>query len=84
MNPQAGSNKPPPRERKKTLLGWFVSREEPDTDYLPDLKTQWADIDRPDRIKFILGGIFSAVLFIAALVLIYFILAAIVGWLGLG
>jgi hypothetical protein len=83
MNPQTGSQEPP-GEKKKTLLGWFVSREEPDKEYLPDLKSQWANMGRPDRVKFILGAIFSAVVFIAALVVVYFILAAIVGWLGLG
>lgn len=84
MNPQTGSQKPPNKENKKNLLGWFVSREEPDKDYLPDLKSQWTNMNRPERVRFVLGAIFGAVVFIGALVLVYFILAAIVSWLGLG
>lgn len=84
MNPQTGSQKAPDTKNKKTLMGWFVSREEPDKEYLPDLKSQWANMKRPERVRFVLGAIVGLVVFIAALVLVYFILAAIVGWLGLG
>lgn len=84
MKADQGSQKPAEKEKKKTFMGWFVAREEPDEDYLPDLKSQWAKMERAERIKFIFGGIFGVVVFIAALVLVYFLLAAIVGWLGFG
>jgi len=84
MKPDNSSNTPPQHEKKKTLMGWVLSREEPDKAYLPDLKSQWAMMDRPDRVKFVLGAILGALLFVAALVLVYYLLAAIVGWLGMG
>lgn len=84
MKPENSSQKPPQQEKKKTMMGWFVSREEPDKAYLPDLKSQWAVMDPPEKVKFVLGAILGAVLFVAALVLVYYLLAAIVGWLGMG
>lgn len=84
MKPQKTPQKPAQKEKKKSIMGWFTSREEPDKDYVPDLKSQWANMEHADRVKFVVGAIFGAVVFIAALVLVYFILAAIVGWLGLG
>lgn len=84
MKADKSSQKPAKKDKKKTLMGWFVAREEPDEEYLPDLKSQWAKMERTERIKFIFGGLFGAVVFIAALVLVYFILAAIIGWLGIG
>ena len=84
MKPEKKSHKPEQKEDKKTLLGWFVSREEPDKDYVPDLKTQWGNMERIERTKFIMGAVIGAVIFIGALVLVYFILTAIAGWMGMG
>jgi hypothetical protein len=84
MKPQKLPQKPAQKEKKKSLMGWFTSREEPDKDYVPDLKSQWANMGQAERVKFVLGAILGAVIFIAAMVLVYLILAAIVGWLGFG
>ena len=69
----------PKDQKRKTLLGWFVSREEPDKDYMPDLKSQWGSMNCNERIKFIAGGIVGLVLFIGALLLVYILLSAIIG-----
>jgi hypothetical protein len=84
MKPENSSQKPPQQKQKKTMMGWFFSQEEPDKEYLPDLKSHWAVMDPPEKVKFVLGAILGAVLFVAALVLVYYLLAAIVGWLGMG
>lgn len=65
--------------RRKGLFGWFFTREEPDKDYLPDLKSQWNKMDTSERIKFIAGAIVGAALLIGALVLVYVLLSAMVG-----
>jgi hypothetical protein len=66
-------------KRRKGLLSWFFTREEPDKDYLPDLKSQWNKMDTSERIKFIAGAIVGAAFFIGALVLVYVLLSAMVG-----
>jgi hypothetical protein len=65
-------------EKRKTLFGWFLARDEPDKEYLPDLKHQWEHMDRSDRVKFILGVLVGALLFIGSLILVYLLLAAMV------
>ena len=67
------------KKEKKTLLGLFFAREEPDKEYLPDLKTQWGKMDQKERIKFILGAIFGLIIFVGALILVYIALIAIRG-----
>lgn len=79
MTEEKGSKAPSEKEKGKSLLGWFITREEPDQDYLPDLKTQWELMNRTDRVKFVIGAVVGAVLFIGALLLVYMILSAIVG-----
>jgi len=82
MAPKKDSQKLPPKKEKKTLLGWFFSREEPDKDYLPDLKSQWANMGTSERVKFIFGAIFGAVVFVTALLLAFWIMSTIIGLLG--
>lgn len=65
--------------KKPPLLSWFVTREEPDKDYLPDLKTQWAQLTTIGRIKFIIGALIGAALFFAALYMVYLLLSAMAG-----
>ncbi len=67
------------KEKRPSLLSWFVSKEEPDKDYMPDLKAQWANMSAPDRVKFVLGGLIGLILFIGALLLVYLILGALIG-----
>jgi len=79
MGNQPSSEKPPIKEKRKPLSGWFVTREEPDKDYLPDLKSQWAHMDSTERVKFVIGAIVGAMLFIGALILVYWLLSAMIG-----
>jgi hypothetical protein len=79
MGNQPSSEKPPIKEKRKPLSSWFVTREEPDKDYLPDLKSQWADMDSAERAKFVIGAIVGALLFFGALILVYWLLSAMIG-----
>jgi hypothetical protein len=78
MRNQPSSQKPPIKEKKKPLSGWFFTREDPDKDYLPDLKSQWAQMDNAERAKFVIGAIVGAMLFIGALTLVYWLLSMMV------
>ena len=73
------NKKPKDKEpgKKRTILGAFLAREEPDEDYIPDLKEQWHSMGRSERIKFILGGLVGLILFIGGITLIYLIILAI-------
>ncbi len=75
-NEQPGSKK---KTKRTSLLNWLVSKEEPDKDYMPELKSQWAKMTIPDRVKFVLGGLIGLILFIGALLLVYLILNALIG-----
>jgi hypothetical protein len=74
-NPQMHSNKDP----KKSLLGSFLGKGEKDETYFPELKEQWQNMERKDRLKFTLGAIFGLILFISALVLVFLALNALRG-----
>jgi len=67
------------KKEKKTLLGLFFAREEPDKAYFPDLKTQWRKMDQHERIKFILGALVGLIIIVGALILVYIALVAIRG-----
>jgi hypothetical protein len=79
MGKQPSSEKPPAKGNRKTLLGWFVTREAPDNDYLPELKSQWGTMDSAERAKFLMGAIVGALLFIGALILVYWLLSMMIG-----
>jgi hypothetical protein len=79
MGNQPNSKKPPIKDKRKPLSGWFFTREEPDKDYLPDLKSQWGQMDSAERGKFIIGAFFGAMLFIGALILVYWLLSMMIG-----
>lgn len=79
MTEQKSSKKPTQDKERKTLLGWFFSREEPDKDYLPDLKSQWETMNSTERVKFVVGAIVGVALFVGALLLVYLLLSSFVG-----
>jgi hypothetical protein len=79
MGNQPNSEKTPIKDKRKHLSGWFVTREEPDKDYLPDLKSQWGQMNSAERGKFIIGALFGALLFIGALILVYWLLSMMIG-----
>lgn len=65
-------------EKRRTILDMLITRQEPDKDYLPDLRSQWEIMDSGERLKFVIGSLFGLVIFIGALLLVYFALAAII------
>ena len=69
-------NKEP--EKRPTILGSLISKQEPDKDYLPDLKNQWGKMDTLAKVKFVLGALVGLVIFVGTLILVYLILA---GWI---
>lgn len=79
MGNQQGSEKKQESDKDKSIFGLLFSRQERDEDYMPELKSQWEQMDSPDRIKFVLGGIVGLLLFIGALALVYFLLSFMIG-----
>lgn len=65
--------------RKKTILELFFTRSERDKDYIPDLTKQWSAMDTPQRIRFVFGAVVGLIIFIGALLLVYFILSKFIG-----
>lgn len=79
MSSKDNPSRPGEKEKRNSLLGWFVSREEPDKDYVPELQSQWASLDIAGRIKFLIGALIGAILFFGALYAVYIILLALAG-----
>jgi len=79
MSRENKSKGPQQREKRNSLLGWLIAREEPDQDYVPELKTQWMQLDLAGRIKFVVGVIVGAILFFGSLYVVYLVLSAMVG-----
>jgi|LDZU01.1.fsa_nt_gi hypothetical protein len=78
MQNKKNSDEKPQKKRRKTILGAFFTREEPDKEYLPELKDQWASMEKGERVKFIIGASVGLVVFIAALVLAYMVISGII------
>lgn len=78
MGDKQGSEKKQRPDKDKTIFDLLFSRQERDQDYMPELKSQWEQMDNPDRIKFIIGGIAGLLLFIGALALTYYLLSLII------
>lgn len=66
-------------EKKESLLARFITREDPDEAYIPELESQWAHLDLMGKFKFVLGAIVGAILFFGALYLVYLLLSTMVG-----
>lgn len=65
--------------KDKSLLGSFFAREERDEEYIPELQSQWESMDSGKRVNFILGAVIGLVLFVGALILVYYLLMLIRG-----
>ena len=65
-------------KKHKTILGALFTREEPDKDYIPELKSQWGILSQSERVKFLIGAIVGLVLFFGALYLTYLVIYAII------
>ena len=72
MSKEKKSNNPHPP--KPSLLQALMSRAEWDKDYKGDLQEQWKSMNDGERARFIAGAVFALILFIAALVGVYFVI----------
>lgn len=79
MSREDKPSNPNQKEKRNSLLGWFVTREEPDQDFMPELQSQWARMDFAGRVKFVIGIIIGVVLFFGALYVVYILLSAMAG-----
>lgn len=64
------------KRKKKNFLDTFLTREEPDEDYLPDLKSQWNAMNNAERVKFVLGAIIGLMIVLGGIVLIFLLISA--------
>ena len=60
---------------KPSLMQALFTRPEKDTEYMADLQNQWAIMSRKERIKFVTGAVFGLILFLGALIGVFFILS---------
>jgi len=65
--------------QKPSLLNIFMTKEKPDKTYFPELKEQWKDMNRVDKIRFILGAFVGLIIIAGALALVYYLLVLIRG-----
>ena len=64
------------KQKKRNFLDTFLTREELDDDYLPDLKTQWNAMNNAERVKFVLGAIIGLMIVLGGIVLIFLLISA--------
>jgi hypothetical protein len=72
-----------PEQKKKnqrpSILNGLFTRPERDHEYISDLNSQWDQLDTKGRSKFIIGAVFGALVFFAALGLVLWLISAIMG-----
>lgn len=75
------SKLPEQKEEKKrpSILNVLFTRPERDREYMSDLNSQWDQLDRRGRVKFIVGAVFGALVFFAALGLVLWVISKIMG-----
>ncbi|MBG0783987.1 MAG: hypothetical protein H0S79_02680 [Anaerolineaceae bacterium] len=75
------AKKAEPQENKKrpSILNVLFTRPERDTEYMSDLNSQLDRLDKKGRVKFVVGAIFGAIVFFAALGLILWIISLLMG-----
>jgi len=76
MAEQKKSKNSKKEKQKRKLLDIFLTREEPDQDFLPELKSQWKSMNKGERVKFIIGALIGLIIFVGGLILAYVILSA--------
>ena len=76
MAEQKKSKNSKKEKQKRKLLDIFLTREETDQDYLPELKSQWKSMNKGERVKFIIGALIGLIIFVGGLILAYVILSA--------
>ena len=63
------------KSSKPSLLQALFTRPEKDPEYMADLQSQWAVMSREERTKFVGGAIFALLLFIGALIGVFFVIS---------
>ena len=76
MAEQKKSKNSKKEKQKRKLLDIFLTREEPDQDFLPEHKSQWKSMNKGERVKFIIGALIGLIIFVGGLILAYVILSA--------
>ncbi len=79
MTNKHNSEKKQTKTKSKSILGLLIKKQdEKDDDYIPELQTQWQQMNAGKRIKFVLGSVFGLLLFVGALVLTYYVLSMLI------
>ncbi len=72
-----------PEQKEKTqrpsILNVLLTRPERDREYMSDLNSHWDQLDKKGRGKFIVGAVFGAIVFFAALGLVLWLISRIIG-----
>jgi hypothetical protein len=69
-------NKKNQKRQKRKLLDIFLTREEPDEDYIPELKAQWNILNNRERVKFIFGALVGLLIVVGGIILIILLISA--------
>lgn len=64
-----------PKKQKRKFLDIFFAREEPDKDYIPELKTQWNTMNNGERVKFVLGAVVGLLIVLGGIILIIYLIS---------
>lgn len=67
------------KKQRPSVLHALFTRPERDHEYMSDLNSQWDQLDKKGRGKFIVGAVFGAVVFFAALGLVLWVISNIMG-----
>lgn len=62
------------KSKNPSLLSALLTRPEKDSEYMTDLQKQWSVMTKEERIKFVGGAIFGLILFVGALIGVFFII----------
>jgi hypothetical protein len=64
------------KRQKRKLLDIFLTREEPDKDYIPELKDQWNTLKNRERVKFVFGAFVGLLIVVGGIILIILLISA--------
>ncbi len=67
------------KKQRPSILHVLFTRPERDHEYMSDLNSQWDQLDKKGRGKFIVGAVFGAIVFFAALGLVLWVMSKIMG-----
>lgn len=66
------------KKPKKGFLQAFFTREEPDEDYIPELKAQWHTMNKNERVKFLIGALAGLMILLVGMSLIYIFISSLI------